>query len=250
MKRLLALGLMAGAAVPAAAAGDAPSSAIVPFAVQERVADCTGPGKSAIRVLFDVKGVKARFGTSDKSRVHTCHIKTRRAGEIREIPIPCAEDRAPLAAKAADLDRWPRRADLSGDVVACVGVDSVRLVAGRWAVAADTPGGRVAQQGDLSSAGVTVIYQGPRSGPDEPDAQNFRAMPPVLALVWDRVATGLDSAAGPVSLSSYLLVSPAVASNDNCAGANCYRFDPTPGAVIQQLGGYNLGQVVVYVDGR
>lgn len=251
-KYLILASLCSAFAHPAAAADDGQQPiTIVPFEVLESHAACSGPGKTAVRVTFDVKNAKARFGFADRTgKRASCKIKTRRGGDVTAIAIPCPDTETPVATAEAPLVGLPRAADLAGEVDFCLGVTEITFVKGSWKLQAATSRGIVAEEGDLSSAGLTLIYDWPGTGRSATPIPGVRPRPPVLAIVWDRMKVTLPTDTGArLDVSTYLALAPAKVEDGYCTETGCRYWDRATGWIIKSRGGRDLADVVDYVDG-
>jgi hypothetical protein len=130
-------------------------------------------------------------------------------------------------------------------------VNDVTFVRGSWKLQAATSLGILTEEGDLSSAGFTVIYGWPGTGRSATAYPDNRTRPPVLAIVWDQVSVPLLSDTGArLDISTYLALAPAEVESGVCGESGCRYWDTDADYTVASLGGRDIGDVVNYVDGR
>ncbi|MFZ1468990.1 MAG: hypothetical protein WAT09_08410 [Paracoccaceae bacterium] len=250
MKTILALCLSAWLAVPAAAQEKRPLVTVVPFVVLDSRPDCAGKGKIPFRVAFDQKDAKARFGFADQKPPEVCEIVNRRGGDYTKVRVPCS-DAVTRPAPNLSLAEFPTKADLTGEVVACLSVDRIAILQASWTLSAETPLGMLTTQGNMSNPGMTVIVTGPQSGFAKSTSWNNRTKYPYVVFMWDGVDTGLQTDAGDaIKISTYHAVLAAEFGGDACTGDACAPTDVDALYMIQSFGELPARNLVDFVEGK
>ena len=250
MRTALALCLIAGASGPTWATGPGEPFLVAPFVVLESHPLCSGPGKIAFQVPFDAKNVTARFGHTGQNPAvaRTCTIKTRHGGRLRETPIPCPELDAPALSAQSGQDDLPHKADLSGDVIGCMGLNEINFVEGNWTLHVDMAPTAIDLKGDISSPDLTVLFTGPKV---RSDLSGLRTVPSVLALLWDGVAVPVPGSAGEtLEISTYLALVAQPPAGQICVAATCIPMRDNTYWLVQGMGGSKVQRLIDFVEGK
>jgi hypothetical protein len=252
MRLTLTLCLIAGSAFSAVAQPkEAPPVFVTPFALLDEHPGCSGPGKNAYEVGFDVKDASARFGLvgQDKGSARTCTIKTRRGAETVEIPIPCPDVSSSDRAANDDLEDLPRAADISGKIIACIGLSEVSLLEGSWNIRVHAPDA-LEISGDLSSPDLIVLFDAPATQLSGPEMTTPQPTSPVLALIWDGVDASVQSMPGAaLEISAYVALAPTDVPYKRCSESDCDPlFNTSMRQIVTGMGDQKIYEIVDFLE--
>lgn len=148
MRPFLALGLIAGAALPAAAE----NTTVVRYEILDSHEDCAGPGKIAYRAAFDTPiKVGGYFLSDNADGSEACSITTRKGTESQTVSFPCAAGAGPTAPIENESPQEafcratsamePVEMRLTGALVGCAELEGHTFVDGDWTVSMTRPSG-------------------------------------------------------------------------------------------------------------
>lgn len=223
--------------------------AIAPLEMLETHPLCSDEGKIAYRVTFAAKQIKARFGVLGAEKPGFCSITVRRGGKSERMPVECPNDKTP-AIDDARVAQLPEAVDLSGTLIGCLGLDTNVFVEGHWTITADTPLGRIENNGDLAEPSLSLGFAGPVISMQ--NQTSLGGKPPTIALVFDKMkATFLPAPQQQFSMSTYLAISPQNPMGEVCnsVSADCFNVPINAAMITWAFKGVQFFDVLRYVDG-